>query len=101
MVRISTKSAQEQQAIIEAKRRWHKDYHNNPERKAIERAYQKEYRTRPGVRESHKKAQEAYIKSEKGRATRDRYLQRLDSTPGGLDNAGYRITTTLRPWTYL
>ncbi|CUR51801.1 protein of unknown function [Nitrosotalea devaniterrae] len=95
MSRISSKSLREQQDIRETKRQWHRAYHNNPERKAKDRAYQKEYRTRPGVSDAHRKAQEKYAKSKKGIATRISYWQRLSIITRGLDNNN-SITTSLR-----
>ncbi|CUR51334.1 protein of unknown function [Nitrosotalea devaniterrae] len=96
MSRISTKTVQEQQAIREAKRQWHKAYHSNPERKALDRAYQKEYRTRPGEKEYRRKAQAKYAKSKKGIATRIRYWQRPATIArGSYNNDG--ITISLDP----
>ena len=96
MSRISTKTVQEQQVIREAKRQWHKAYHSNPERKAKDRAYQKEYRTRPGVRDDRRKAQARYAKSKKGIATRIRYWQRPATIARGSYNNG-GITISLDP----
>jgi len=74
---VSLKTSEELKIQEEYKREWRKKYYSRQLIKLRQQKWQKEYSKLDYVKESHRITHDRYIKSPKGRTTRNRYLKNL------------------------
>ena len=74
MGRVSIKTPEEVKAELESKQKWRRNHYTIPDVKLRQKLWFEEYSKLDYVKESHRKAQERYIKSPKGRVPRINYL---------------------------
>ena len=73
MGRVSIKTPEEVKAELESKQKWRRNHYAIPDVKLRQKLWSKEYSKLDYVKESHKKAQDRYIRSPRGITTRARY----------------------------